>query len=94
MTKLKWFLSAVVIVLFASCTGGNESIIGKPTVVDYLPSALMIIGGVGMVAGLVSFLTGGVPKPFAWSGIGTAAKTIFFWSLIIFVFGVCVYYFS
>jgi hypothetical protein len=56
MKKLLNLLAAIL--LFGSCTGGNESIVGEPEFLDYLPSLFMFGGFIISIAGLLTYRVG------------------------------------
>lgn len=58
MKKITQILTAVLVFLIASCTGGNESVVGGATFTDYIPSILMVIGSAGMVFAGYKYTTG------------------------------------
>jgi hypothetical protein len=56
MRKLLNVIAAIL--LLGSCTGGNESIVGEPEFLDYLPSLFMFIGFGISIAGLLTYRAG------------------------------------
>lgn len=48
----------LLLLLLSSCTGGNESIVGKAEFIDYLPSLFMVLGTLISLAGVVTYRRG------------------------------------
>lgn len=84
MKKVIGFL--VMVLAFIGCTGGNESATGGAQFMDYVPSILMSIGGIGVAAGLVM---AAITKSF-----DEREKLLITWGGIILIFGAIVYFAS
>lgn len=85
---LSYITAAIILFILASCTGGNESIIGKPGFTDYLSSIIM---GLGVTGVLVGVFVGWKDTP-KFSSV--KSKQLIIWSGIGLLFGIFTYYFS
>lgn len=84
---LGYFLIATILLILASCTGGNESVIGKPGFFDYFPSIVMILGIGGILYGVYTGYKNEVPR---FSGVNS--KKWIIWALLVFLFGLATYF--
>ena len=82
---MKKFLFFALVAL-ASCTGGNQSVIGKPGIIDYLWSIFMIMGGLAVAIGILLYL---IDKQ-----VTSTVKWTISWGVICFIFGLCCYFLS
>jgi hypothetical protein len=82
-----YILASIMFFAFASCTGGNESLVGNKTFTDYLPSIFMVLGAGGIGYGVYHGLTKDSPK---FSSVRT--KQFLIWSAIVFLFGLFTYF--
>ena len=94
MKSIKNFLFAAILFVLASCTGGNESSVGKAEFWDYLPSIFMSIGTVILIIAAVTFYKGKKLGDRTDKGISTirTAGWIAVVGGIIFIFGLATYF--
>ena len=83
---MKTILFFLIAFALASCTGGNQSIIGKPGLIDYLWSIFMIMGGISVAIGILLYM---IEKQ-----VTSTVKWITSWGVLCFVFGLCCYFLS